>query len=231
MGSSAEDILKVVVENTKNHNKLKILDLGCGKGAVLCKLSEELCCECMGIDGVPEFIQYARKIAREKNLSKCVFIVGDIRKEVTHLNKYDVIILGSIGPVFGNHIETIKKLKPILNFNGVIILDDGYIEDNNKLNHEFIKTKSEIIKEINDSGMKIKKEYVWNEKNYSLRHEKEYQLIEKRCNELIEMHPEKRNIFECYIKKQKEEYNFIENDIICSTMVISRIAIDLHSKV
>ena len=230
MGSSAEDILKIVVENIKCHDELKILDLGCGKGSVLCKLSEELRCECVGIDGVPEFIQYARNLATEKNLSKYVFVVGDIREEVACLSEYDVIILGSIGSVFGNHVETMEKLKPVLATEGIIVLDDGYIKDNCECDNGFMKRRSDIMGDIDDSGMEIKREYIWNQKDYSLKHEKEYQFIEKRCNELIELHPEKRNMFENYIKKQKEEYNVIENDMICSAMIVSRKATDRNSK-
>ena len=46
--------------------------------------------------------------------------------------------------------------------------------------------------------------------------------LEKRCLELIEMHPGKKNLFQSYILKQEEEKYVLENKIICSTMVIKQ---------
>ena len=94
IGSSAESILEIVRENTTNHRELKVLDLGCGKGAVLLKIAETLGCRCRGIDGIPEFVTEAARRAKEKGLKHCSFTAGDLREEIKYLEKQDVAILG-----------------------------------------------------------------------------------------------------------------------------------------
>ena len=49
-----------------------------------------------------------------------------------------------------------------------------------------------------------------------------FENLNKRCNELIEKHPDKSNLFENYIKKQEEENDVLETKVVCSTMVIRR---------
>jgi hypothetical protein len=138
------------------------------------------------------------------------------------LGKYDVIILASIGPVFGNYYETMKILENNLGQYGVIVLDDGYIADENTFHHESVNTKSELLTEIDQAGMKILHEYIGNEISNSTEYDKQLKDIANRCRELAKAYPEKKKLFEDYIYTQKQEYMNLENHIICSTMVISR---------
>ena len=69
IGASPE----VIAELIKKHGldkKKKILDLGCGKGAVSVKLAREFDFSIHGVDAMPEFIveayQYAQKYKVEK---------------------------------------------------------------------------------------------------------------------------------------------------------------------
>lgn len=144
MGSSATTIVNIIKEQ-KRDNKVKILDLGCGKGAVIIKIAEDVESECLGIDGVKEFIEFGKSIVEQKQLANCRFECGDLRNIINQLGKYDFIILGSIGPVLGNYYETMIKLKPHLESTGFIILDDGYISDENDFKHALAGTKNEII--------------------------------------------------------------------------------------
>ena len=63
LGTSPEVVLNLVKKHTTNQSNLKILDLGCGKGAVSIKLAKELNCQCHGIDAVKEFIDEAKNKA------------------------------------------------------------------------------------------------------------------------------------------------------------------------
>ena len=69
IGSSAESILSIVKENTKNCFDLNILDLGCGKEAVSIKLAIELKCTCLGIDAIQDFIDIANHKAKQNDIA------------------------------------------------------------------------------------------------------------------------------------------------------------------
>ncbi len=51
-------------------------------------------------------------------------------------------------------------------------------------------------------------------------HEQEFDYITLRCNELINRYPEQKSLFENYMEKQREEYEVLENSVVCLTMVI-----------
>ena len=223
IGSSPEVIIELVRKYTNNYTSLHILDLGCGKGAVSIRLAGQFHCSCLGIDAVEEFIHTANKKAREHGVARlCKFEIADIRNKVKELTRFDVIILGSIGPVFGNYYTTLTTLTPCLKRNGIIIIDDGYIDNNSNYTHPFILKREDVLQQIRDSGMEVIAESIGGKTDIKDADEYIFARVKKRCLELMEMHPGKRRLFEAYIKKQEEENDVLETKIICSAMVIKK---------
>ena len=50
----------------------------------------------------------------------------------------------------------------------------------------------------------------------------QFEYLQNRCNELIADYPEKRFLFEKYIQIQADEYNMMENEIVCVIMVLKK---------
>jgi cyclopropane fatty-acyl-phospholipid synthase-like methyltransferase len=221
IGTDPETIVRLIQKHMDNLSSISMLDLGCGKGAVSVRAAGELMCKCHGIDALPEFIDEARKKAIEYGVGHlCKFEVGDIRVKVKSLPTYDVIVLGSIGPVLGDCFSTLTMLSKILARGGIIIIDDGYFEDDSGFTHQLIQKKGELIGQIRSSGMQLVDEEII--AGEALKQGNDFILthLEKRCGELILRHPDKRRIFEDYLGKQKEETDVLENKMVCSTMVI-----------
>ena len=61
IGADPDAIIKLIRKYCNNITELKVLDLGCGKGAVSVKVSQVLGCTCYGIDAIPEFVELDRK--------------------------------------------------------------------------------------------------------------------------------------------------------------------------
>jgi cyclopropane fatty-acyl-phospholipid synthase-like methyltransferase len=224
IGADPVEIIKMIQKHAKKPaHELRVLDLGCGKGAVSIQLASAIGCSCLGIDAVKEFIAFANKKAVERKVSHlCTFEVGDIRLRVNTLHKFDIIILGAIGSVLGNTFDTISAIKRCLKHKGFILIDDGYIPENSNLSHPNASKKSEILAHMEKAGMQLKEEAICqNDDEAAAMHSKEFSHIENRCKELIEEYPDKRSIFENYVSNQKKEYEAIENDFINSLMVIA----------
>ncbi len=224
LGTSPEAVLQLVKKNTKNHEDLRVLDLGCGKGAVSILLSRILKCFCLGIDAVGEFIREAQVKAEECHADMfCRFITGDIRKEIRYLKGFDIIILGATGPVFGSCYDTLSSLADSVKSGGILIVDDGYIPEESDFKYPHAMKKSEILSDISRAGWSLLDETVFSRDMIKDSDDFIFSSIRKRCLELAEKYPGKSDVFLGYIKRQEEENDILENRLICSLMVIKKL--------
>lgn len=223
IGSSPGTITELIKKHKKLTSGLNILDLGCGKGAVSVRIAKDLQCRCFGIDAVLEFIEFANFKSKELGVdSLCRFETADIRIKVNELTDFDIVILGSIGPVLGNYYQTLTSISNCIKEDGLIIIDDGYIDNDDNIAHPHVLKKDEMIKQISEAGMQIKDELVFSMDEKEPSNHYILERLTQRCKELIEMHPENRNLFENYIRKQEYETELLETKIISSTLVIRK---------
>lgn len=219
MGTSSEIVINLVQKYFQDYSNLNVLDLGCGKGAVLVKLAEKLKCKCIGIDGISKFIETSKVKAKEYGVDKfCQFEIGDIRKRIETLDKFDVIILGAIGQIFGNYYTTLTKLSGHLLTNGIIIIYDSYTDDSNNFQHLGTMCRRELLTQVEQAGMELSDEIT----NDSTGGKEGFENIKKRCKELIFQYPEKRILFETYIQSQTNDCDVLDNKVTCSTIVCKR---------
>jgi cyclopropane fatty-acyl-phospholipid synthase-like methyltransferase len=223
MGADPDAIIKLIDKHFTNCVDLKVLDLGCGKGAVSIKVAKNLGCICYGIDAIPEFIDYAMGKAVEYKVEHlCKFEIGDIRKKIKTLLTYDIIILGAIGPVFGDYYTTLTTLSKNLNKSGIFIIDDGYIENDSNYSHPLIQKQEIIIQQIDSAGMQLLEDDIIQKDDIKDSDDYIFDNLKKRCFELINKYPDKKELFKNYVKKQEIENDVLENKVVCSNMVIKR---------
>ena len=216
LGSSVEYIVESIGALNLNPRQAAVLDLGCGKGAVSIKIASQFGMNVVGVDAMPAFLEDARKKAITYNVTPlCEFINQDILKYVSVNHSFDVVILASLGGVFGSFTDTVSILRNQVRSNGYMLIDDGYLRNidvlrRNGYQHykkhgstvrELTAFKDLLIKEINttDLSSKINNEYI--------------QAIEKRGRELIAKYPELSRDILGYIHLQKEECDIIANHL------------------
>lgn len=224
MGTSAEIIINLVKKHRINHSRdVKVLDLGCGKGAISINLAKTFGFHVHGIDGMPEFIKDANMWTEKYDVSHlCRFEIGDIRLLVNQLEGYDIIILGSIGPVFGNIEETLRKAMQCLRKNGIVILDDGYIPEDSKIKLRHYPTRSEALIQIQNSHFDIIEEHMIDQNYIKESNAAIFESIHHRVMELKSRYPKKSYLFEQYLKTQEEENDILENYIRCVTWLLRK---------
>jgi cyclopropane fatty-acyl-phospholipid synthase-like methyltransferase len=224
LGTSAKEIIEIIKKYKTNCSSLNVLDLGSGKGAISIKIASELKCKCFGIDGMDEFVIYSKNKSKEYSVDNlCIFETNDIRKRVKSLEKYDIILLMAIGPVLGNYYDTLIQLSSHLNNDGLIIIDDAYIEDNCIKIYPNVLQENIIIKEINDAGMDLIEKLTINEiSGTDEMYENDFEKMQNRCMELVEKYPEDKELFLEYIEKQRKEYEILSNEIIPAIFIIKK---------
>lgn len=203
---------------------LKVLDLGCGKGAVSIHLAKELGCEVTGIDGMEAFIQIAREMATAHHVSHlCNFFQGDIREAVRELKGFDVVILGAIGPVFGFMRETLKAVSPTLKKCGFVIIDDGFKDDGTMPDYNKALDKSNFYAQITESGFSILDEIIIPAEGLASSNQKIQQCIVSRAKELALKHPDKAHLFKEYVQAQEDEIDVMENRLTVGIWLLKKL--------
>jgi len=221
MGSDPETIITLINKNLDNHENLKVLDLGCGKGAVSIKIADKFKCRCHGIDAIEDFILFAKQKAIEYKVDRlCSFEAGDIREFIAELPAYDVIILGSVGPVLGDYQKTLSTLRKHLESGGIIIIDDAYIEDESEFSHPLVLKHNELIKQINSCGMRLVETVAAEKEETADLNSSIHEKVMMRCLELAEKHPEQKKLFTDFIAMQEAQIDVYTNKVTCAAFVI-----------
>ncbi len=225
IGTPPDIMREAVRKHTVQHHEIRILDLGCGKGAVSIELAATFGCSCLGIDGIQEFIDEAQRLAKERGVDTlCTFEAGDARLMIENLSCFDIALLGSTGPIFGDYYSTLARVSKTLKKNGLIILADGYIEDSSSYTHPMMVKKQELLRQVKEAGMRMideifpeKAEEIEESYNNELKH------IRRRCRELMKKHPQKGRLFQNYMQREKKEYAVLQRkDVFCPVMVFKK---------
>ncbi|MCF8241609.1 MAG: methyltransferase domain-containing protein [Melioribacteraceae bacterium] len=225
LGSSPSKYSRICKKLNLDKNS-RVLDLGCGKGAVSIAIAKEYDCNVKGVDAMHEFIEDARVHAKKNKVGKlCEFEVGDLNTALQFEREYDLTIFASLGPILGNFDDKIEKLRKTVNVGGHILIDDGYLKDSvqtGKSGYEHYADRETTIKLLSKFGDTIITEVIYtdeetNKINYEFLH-----LIEKRGNELKTGSPELLHSINNYLKRQKEECEFIDEKITGAIWLIRK---------
>ena len=230
LGSDPEVMVKLIKKHIPLSPETKLLDLACGKGAVSVKVAEQLGIKVKGVDMLPEFIEVCKQKAIEYNVADlCEFIIDDVNEAVNNEKDYDIVVFGAAGNVLGEPIEMLRKLKSIIRPGGYLLIDEGYLPDDVKQsdvkrsNYELL-TGAQWMDLFQEAGLQLI-ETVGDENNETAASgdsDKGMAFITARANELMAKYPTKKVMFEEYIRGQQNEYDDIENTMICVTWMLRK---------
>lgn len=221
LGTSPEDVMKLIKKYNICKPGARMLDLGCGKGAVSIRVAKELGLEAHGIDGMPEFIAEAKKYAEKYGADHlCSFETGDIRDAVHKMRGFDVAILGAVGYVFGDLEKTITNIKPCLKPGGYLILDDWYVKETIDPDRDDILSRSEFLQKIEAAGASFIDEIIMEADAMSSSNAAIYAKIESRGFELMKTYPDRKMAIEAYLATQRKENELLQTAVVCGTFLI-----------
>jgi len=216
LGSSADQILELLLNLPLNKDSTSVLDLGCGKGAISIQIASRFGFSTTGVDALHEFIEDAKNKAADYNVSHiCKFIEADMRDFIKDINQFDIAILASLGGIFGNNIDTVKKMRTQVKPGGFMIIDDGYFKNKNTVNregYEHYRNHKKTVEEITSFNDQLIAEISTTANNININYD--YLVaIEKRAIELINKFPGLETEIKNYIDLQREECEFLDKEI------------------
>ena len=215
LGSSVDQILDLIGTLPLSSDSVKVLDLGCGKGAVSVQLASNFGFDVVGVDAMPVFLKDADKKASEYQVSNyCTFIEQDILTYVMDKHSFDIVILASVGGVLGSNKDTIKKLRTQVRSGRYIIIDDGYLKNKKVLNrkgYKHCRNYKKTVEELTIFGDRLYAEISTAEESSNINNEY-LKVIENRSLELIDQHPELKEELNNYLNLQKEECEILNSE-------------------
>lgn len=192
----------------------RVVDLGCGKGAMLIQLAKRFGCRGYGVDLMTEFIDDARKLAREHGVAARVeFNTGDMRDAARPASQHGWIVYGHDAPIFGDLGETLHALRHALRPGGHLVLDvtcrkpGAAGEESNEL-----PLLAQLPNLFARSGYSELGRRVFPVEEVRASNKANTSAIEKRATELKLKHPDRAQVFDDYVQNQRDESAMLEND-------------------
>jgi cyclopropane fatty-acyl-phospholipid synthase-like methyltransferase len=226
LGSSPETILNLIKPLNLSPKTTKVLDLGCGKGAVSITLANKLGFKIFSVDVFKPFLEDAEFKAKEYGVSElCSFEYDDIREAVNKYMDFDIVVYASIGSVLGNYKECIGKLRETVISGGYILIDDGFLKAADPIirkGYEHYKPHGETIKELTSYGDSIIEEVIFPEEYMIQMNSRYTKPITQRANKLEKDHPELKDLLNWYLKNQEEECDILEKEVTSAIWLIKK---------
>lgn len=216
LGSSIDKIILAISELQLSNSNIKVLDLGCGKGAVSIKVASKFGFNVDGIDAMKKFLKDARCKAREYGVSHfCNFIEDDIIDYTKMEHDYDIVILASLGGIFGSNSQTIEILRNQIKSGGFILIDDGYLKKGNSINrkgYEYYRNYETTLAELSVFNDQLISQISTTDISREINNEY-LELIGNRIKELSIKNPQLEKDLHNYLDVQKEECEILDIEI------------------
>ena len=207
-------------------DKARILDLGCGKGAVSIVLAKELGFQMTGIDFFSPFIQAAQELAQAAGVEKlCRFEYADIRERVPQLSGFDGLVFASVGGVWGDLGQCMKKLRQTVRSGGFLIIDDGFLVSERKIEtpgYDYCHNYEDTLRCLSQYGDHILKETIISDNDMKDMNRLYMERLNKRALSIRQAHPEMAACLESYLKNQEELCRLMESDLKSAIWLIQK---------
>lgn len=102
-------------------SRSRVIDVGCGKGAVAVELAKRTGCRVVGIDACEAFVEAAQSLAERRGVAqRCEFRAGDLHELARPSRRCDAAIMLNVRPLE----EAVPLVRAIVRPGGLYAIDD-----------------------------------------------------------------------------------------------------------
>ncbi len=225
LGSDPELVVAWLGESGFRGPESRVLDLGCGKGAVAVAVADRLGCRVRGVDALPAFVDAARRQAISRGVGAlCTFETGDLRDTVETGGDYDAVLLVSVG-VLGSPEAMVRGCRACTRQGGVMILEEAYLREPGRVDfpgYGDVVTHAETVRQLTSYGDQLIRERRTSLAEMQAQNRRFSAWIERRAAELAARHPEHASAFRAYVEKERRECELLESALECATWMLRR---------
>lgn len=206
----------------------RILDLGCGKGAVglaVLQAFPTLQARLTGYDGYPPFIDAARARAEALGLGeRCAFQVADFAGVLQEGGSYDLLLFLALGEALGDLKSTMAQLGTLLAPGGYLVIDYGYTLAGSVDFHGYLTLgdRDATLAQLTAHGHRVVGESLIAPEVMREQNRRYTAWLENRAAELTARHPELGPELATFLAGQVEECRILEQDVQCVHWLLQR---------
>jgi SAM-dependent methyltransferase len=220
LGFAPERLGDLMQRNLGHRSGLGMLDLGCGKGALLIHLARRFGWHGRGIDIVPEFIGEARRRADQHGVATSLrFDVGDMRDTLHGAVAADLIIFGYDCDALGALDVALGKLRPHLLSDGRVLLDTAWSLPG--FQHSGLLNQPATLHAIAAAGFRVADMEITPVDVVREQNRTNTESIRRRAIELSQTHSQKRELIARYLADQVEECRVLEDEAACASLLLA----------
>lgn len=197
-----------------------VLDLGCGKGALLIHLARHFGWRGRGVDIVPEFVEEARRYAEAWNVTDLVdFTVRDMAEEVAESREWDLLVFGFDSEALGPLPKALGRIAERLAPSAHLLLDIVWARGDHPGE---LLDKEEVLDSARAAGLRWVDAEVLDPGRVAAEGKRHVELIRRRAVELATRHPEHAASFEDYVIEQEAEGRMLSEAAWCGNLLFAR---------
>lgn len=209
----------------------RVLDLGCGKGAVSLTLARELGFRVYGVDLFKPFVQEARARAEEWGLAdRCRFEKGDLREVARSAEGYDVVVYASVGAL-GPLDACVRTMRGCVHEGGHLVIDEGFLAPGGEAGkvipdlpgHEDLAGYEKSRRRLASQGDEILRENILSPAEMRAMDERYIRSISARAETLAETCPEDADLVRGYVDRQRRAAAAWERSSVSATWLLRRV--------
>lgn len=191
----------------------RVLDLGCGKGAVALAVAAAFPVKVTGVDAFAPFLEEARRQAEARGLAgRCRFLLADFRSWKVG-RPFEGLIWASLGPLLGGIGSTASWLRGFVGPGGWLIVDDCYwISKPASVPPAYrgYGTWKATCRELEKAGLRILREARVRSEKVRKAHRLHQASIARRARLPVERHPDTADLIGRYVEGQRSKCRFLE---------------------
>ncbi len=203
----------------------RVLDLGCGKGAVAVALAEALAMRVVGVDAMAAFVEAARAWAEARGVAgRCRFVCADLRDHLHPAVPFDVLVYAALGDVLGPLDATVRALRPAVRPGGYLVIDDAFLVEEGSPPHgyEGYAGRVETQRRLTAAGDEIVREVYLAPAGMQAVNRWNNARIGERAAELTRRYPEQAALIEAYVRRQERESEVLETAVVPALWLLRR---------
>lgn len=226
LGSSPQLYVELLKPLNLKANNTKVLDLGCGKGAVAVTIAKELGFSVTGIDAYEPFLETAKEKAKEFDVSElCRFEFGDLKEFIKTAKDFDIVFQTAVGNVLGGVKDIVEKLRQTIRPGGYILYDEGFLKDNvqvDKDGYEHLLPYNETKEKLTFFGDSIIEEIILKDEETIAMNNEYMRFIKPRADELTQKYPKLKDVLSWYMENQSEECEILNTQVASAMWLVQK---------